>query len=361
VLVLDFKSLYPSIIRTFQIDPLGHGRAEAAGRGADPIVAPNGAVFARDPGILPGLLDDLFPRRAAAQAAGDGVTSHAIKILMNSCYGVLGSPACRFASPALANAITSFGRVILLWSKARIESAGYGVVYGDTDSLFVLSGRDDAGAARTLGAALVRDLNDALARHIREVWRVESRLELEFDRLYLRMLLPVMRHGSGGARKRYVGLVDDGSGSSHVEFTGLEAVRRDWTELARQTQREIYERLFSDRPVESYLRQVVEDLRAGRLDDLLVYRKGRRRRMESYTATTPPHIAAARKMSRQPGRVIAYVLTRNGPEPVDERRSPIDHEHYVQKQVRAVAEPVLDLLGLEFDRVIGDDAQMRLF
>jgi len=72
-------------------------------------------------------------------------------------------------------------------------------------------------------------------------------------------------------------------------------------------------------------------------------------------------VAAARKMKARPGRVIAYVCTREGPEPASERRSPIDHEHYVQKQVRAVAEPVLTLLGLEFEQVVGDDTQQRLF
>jgi len=106
---------------------------------------------------------------------------------------------------------------------------------------------------------------------------------------------------------------------------------------------------------------VVDDVRAGRLDDLLVYRKRLRRRLDSYVASTPPHVAAARKMSGKPGRVITYLITTAGPEPVEERRAPIDHEHYVQKQVRSVAEPVLTLLGLDFDRVVGDDTQMRLF
>ena len=58
---------------------------------------------------------------------------------------------------------------------------------------------------------------------------------------------------------------------------------------------------------------------------------------------------------------IRYVITTAGPEPAAERQSPLDHEHYVQKQVRAVAEPVLTQLGLDFDRVIGDEHQLRLF
>jgi DNA polymerase-2 len=358
VLVFDFKSLYPSVIRTFQIDPLGY--LPHAGPDDDPIRAPNGAAFRRQPGILPRMLDELFPRREAAKAAGDKVASQAIKILMNSFYGVLGTPACRFAAPALANAITTFGREILQWSQRRIEAKGHRVLYGDTDSLFVDAGLEDAGAARALGAGLVRELNAELADHVRRIWRVESRLELEFERLYLRLLLPAARHGTAGARKRYAGLVQD-DGEPRVVFTGMEVVRRDWTELAKRIQRELYERLFADRPVKEYLREVVAGVRDGHYDDLLVYRKALRKGLDAYTATTPPHVAAARKMHRPPGPVISYVITVDGPEPADERRFPIDHEHYVQKQVRAVAEPILTLLGEDFDRIVGDDAQMSLF
>ncbi|HEX9811736.1 MAG TPA: DNA polymerase domain-containing protein, partial [Burkholderiales bacterium] len=132
VWVFDFKSLYPSIIRTFNIDPLAYV--------ADPptdgdLIETPGGSFRREPAILPAMLDKLFPRRDAAKRAGDDVAAHAIKILMNSFYGVLGTPACRFYNPALANAITGTGREMLLWSKRWFEAAGYRVLYGDTDSL----------------------------------------------------------------------------------------------------------------------------------------------------------------------------------------------------------------------------------
>ena len=99
------------------------------------------------------MLDELFPRREAAKQAGDDVASNAIKILMNSFYGVLGTPACRFYNPALANSITGTGREMLLWSKRWFEAAGFTVLYGDTDSLFVHSGSDDADAAYEQGTA----------------------------------------------------------------------------------------------------------------------------------------------------------------------------------------------------------------
>lgn len=359
VIVLDFRSLYPSLIRTFQIDPLNLVRPGSAPV-SDPIVAPNGAAFGRGPAILPGILEILMPERAAAQRAGDKVKSQAIKILMNSFYGVLGTPACRFYEPQLANAITSFGRELLLWSRDHVEARGLRVLYGDTDSLFVESGSADTEAARRLGTALAQDLTAALAAHVIHTWRVESKLEAQFDRLYLRLFLPPVRHGTTGARKRYAGLVA-GAQAAQTVFTGMESVRGDWTELAKRVQRELYARLFADQPVEAYLRDVIAELRAGSLNDSLVYRKALRKAPAAYTATTPPHVAAARKLGRTVRGRIAYIMTSAGPEPFGEQRGRIDYEHYVEKQIRPVAEPVLALLGLDFAKVSGDDRQMTLF
>jgi DNA polymerase-2 len=360
VLVLDFRSLYPSLIRTFQIDPWNLVRSpDAAGK--DVIKAPNGAAFHRRPGILTEMLDEIMPRRESALRAGDAVRSHAIKILMNSFYGVLGTPACRFYDARLANAITSFGREVLLWCKARIEAGGRRVLYGDTDSLFVESGESDPHDARRVAESLARDLIGDLGAHIEKTWRVASRLQLQFERLYLRLFLPALRHGTAGARKRYAGLIDVPGGAPKVVFTGMEAVRGDWTELAKEVQRQLYSRLFTDKPLEDYLREVVADVRAGRRDEALVYRKSLRKDPSAYTATTPPHVAAARLIAGKTRGRVAYVVTVAGPEPAADRRHPLDYEHYVEKQVRAVAEPVLAILGLDFARVVGDDRQLSLF
>src|SRR6185436_8690107 len=214
---------------------------------------------------------------------------------------------------------------MLLWCKERIEREGRRVLYGDTDSLFVESGTADSAAARVLGQELAGSLNRDLALHIARRWRVESRLELVFDRLYLRLCLPAMRHGTAGARKRYVGSIETETGS-RVVFTGMEAVRGDWTDLAKDVQREVYRRLFAGEPVEEYLRDVVARLRAGALDDRLVYHKALRKPPEAYTTTTPPHVAAARSMGKRRGRV-SYLITVAGPRPAAGAHEPIDYEH----------------------------------
>ncbi len=371
VWVFDFKSLYPSIIRTFNIDPLG---LVAAPQPGDDVIETPGGAFRREPAILPGLLDELFPRRETAKRAGDTVASQAIKILMNSFYGVLGTPACRFSNPALANSITGLGREMLLWSKRWFEERGFKVLYGDTDSLFVHSGRDDPAAAEAQARELAALLNAELERHIAEQWRVASSLELEFEKLYLKLFLPHARGSARGASKRYAGLVHgrsdagkDARGTAmpgaiaEIEFVGMEVVRRDWTALAKQVQRELYRRLFANEPVDAYLAEVVRQLRQGALDAALVYRKNLRKSPDDYTAATPPHVAAARKSTQAQGRLVSYVMTTAGPEPLDNRQHPLDREHYVAKQVRPVAEPVLETLGLDFERAIGDRRQVELF
>jgi DNA polymerase-2 len=275
---------------------------------------------------------------------------------MNSFYGVLGTPACRFFNPALANAITGMGKHVLLWSKSWFESAGFKVLYGDTDSLFVSSGDADPHAAGRRARELVVSLNSDLTRYVESRWRRDSRLELEFEKLYLRLFLPRARHSTRGASKRYAGWLVGGAGEA-VEFVGMEVVRRDWTALAKRVQRELYQRLFTDQPVEAYLAEIVNRLRKGELDAELVYHKNLRKDTVEYTATTPPHVAAARKSSRPLGRSIRYVVTTAGAEPLDNLTHPIDREHYVEKQVRPVAEPVLETLGLDFEEVIGDTRQ----
>ena len=355
VWVCDFKSLYPSIIRTFNIDPLGYALAEL---GASAVVTQDGTSFSREPGILPAMLDVLFPQRADAKARGDDVASQAIKILMNSFYGVLGTSACRFYNPKIANAITSQGRYLLNWSRDWFHERGYRVLYGDTDSVFVASGMTDPEIAHAEALKLTDAFNADLTAYLKERHDVESRLELEYEKLYARLFLAKTRGGGAGARKRYAGIK---AGSDEVEFVGMEVVRRDWTDLAKEVQRALFTRLFQGEAVAEYLGQKVNAVRRGECDDQLVYRKGLRKSVDSYTTNVPPHVQAVKKSDAPPPRIVRYVVTEQGPELESEMQGAPDREHYVQKQIRPVAEPVLDALGLDFAQVIGDDRQISLF
>lgn len=370
ILAFDFKSLYPSLIRTFNIDPLGHEPDPRPEEAPGLIRAPNGAYFRREPGILPEILKDLFPRREEAKRRGDAIAAQAMKILMNSCYGVLATPACRFYSSAVANAITHFGQWALRWARDQVNAWGHRVLYGDTDSLFVTSGIEGRGhesEALRIGADLCERINEALRKHIHDTWKVESHLEIEFEALFLKFFLPSTRHGGAGARKRYAGLLRKEVGGATVDetvFVGMEVVRRDWTDLSKIFQRGLYERLFHGAgpgELALYLRGFVRDLRAGRHDGNLVYRKALRKDLAEYTATTPPHVKAARKMGRTAPRLIEYVMTCGGPEPVAALSSPIDYGHYVERQIRPIAEQVLPHVGVSFEDALGEVVQGSLF
>jgi len=358
ILVFDFKSLYPSIIRTFNIDPLTHvARPTPAD---DALRAPNGAHFRRSPrGILPELVARLAAEREEAKRAGDAIASNAIKILMNSMYGVLGAGASRLFAPAVANAITTFGQHLIQFAAAWVRGRGLAVIYGDTDSLFVDPREEDAERALALARELRGAITAAVAEHVRTAYRCDSHLELEFETLYRRFFMPELRGGKGGSKKRYAGLVASDAGEE-IEFVGLESVRRDWTEVSKRLQQGLLDLAFHDRPVAEYVRDFVRRLRAGEMDDLLVYKKALRKSLDAYTKTTPPHVRAAR-LSGNAGRIVEYVMTANGPEPAGAATAPFDYEHYVEHQLKPVADAILGLLGEEFDDLLGKRKQLSLF
>ena len=121
VIVLDFKSLYPSIIRTFNVDPL----ALVVGLNEDDAIPGyEGGRFSRKEVILPELIETLWQARDKAKADKNKVLSQAIKIIMNSFYGVLGTSGCRFLDSRLVSSITRRGHDIIIRSKDFIEEQG---------------------------------------------------------------------------------------------------------------------------------------------------------------------------------------------------------------------------------------------
>jgi DNA polymerase-2 len=353
VALFDFQSLYPSLIRTFALDPLAHAQA-----GDDAIVAPNGARFAREGAILPEILERFIARRSAAKQRGDRHADQAIKIMMNALFGVLGAAGCRFFDPEVANAITSFGQQTLFWTREAFEAEGVEVLYGDTDSVFVQL-RAGGEAARREAESLRARVEARVATRLREAYRVEPRLHLELECVYARFFMPRVRGGPGGSKKRYAGLRD-----GTLELVGLEAVRRDWPAVARRLQLGLLERVFADQDPLPFAREIAQRVRDGSLDAELVYaRRVRKATLESYTEITPPHVQAARKAGASPGALIRYVITPAGPEPVRPGRplpGRIDHGHYVERVLRPIADQILEPLGRSFDEALGAPRQMSL-
>lgn len=364
VLVLDYKSLYPSIIRTFLVDPVGLIEGEATTDLRTTVQGINGTTFSRETNCLPQVVTTLWQRRDAAKAQKNEQLSQAIKLLMNAFCGVLGSPDCRFFDPRLVSAVTLRGHQIIQETRRLVNEEGYETIYGDTDSIFISLGRAHANEEAELVAQhLTTKINTRWKTDLRRTLDLESHLEIEFDTHYRRFFMPTIRGTEEGSKKRYAGLVTNEDGSEEMVFRGLESARTDWTRLAQNFQRDLYQRIFRAEPYEELVRDYVRNTREGRFDDLLVYRKRVRRDLKQYQRNVPPHVRAARLADAdnlrhhrptqyQNGGWISYIITVAGPEPTTARTSKIDYEHYIQRQLQPIADAILHSINDGFDNLV---------
>lgn len=371
VLVLDYKSLYPSIIRSFLIDPVGLIEGLKHPDDSASVEGFRGARFSRTRHCLPSIVTRVSEGREAAKREHNAPLSQALKIIMNAFYGVLGSSGCRFFDTRLASSITMRGHQIMRQTRELVEAQGYEVIYGDTDSTFVWLGSAHSGEdASRIGRALVQHVNDWWRAHLHNAFGLQSALELQYETHFSRFLMPTIRGAEEGSKKRYAGLVVRDDGSEDMVYKGLETVRSDWSPLARQFQQELYRRIFHRQPHQDYIRDYVRRTLSGELDDLLIYRKRLRRRLDDYERNVPPHVRAARladdyndRLGRprqyQRGGWISYVISVNGPEPLEVRQAPIDYDHYVTKQLQPVADAILPFVNDDFSTLVG--GQMGLF
>ncbi|HDM8196489.1 TPA: DNA polymerase II [Vibrio harveyi] len=373
VLVLDFKSLYPSIIRSFLIDPMGlvEGLQLEIGKAEDEAVPGfRGGQFHRSKHFLPEMIEKLWAARDVAKKNNEKAFSQAIKIIMNSFYGVLGSSGCRFFDTRLASSITMRGHEIMKQTKVLIEAKGYQVIYGDTDSTFVsLNGPYSQADADKIGIELVEYINQWWGDHLRDEYNLNSILELEYETHYRKFLMPTIRGAETGSKKRYAGLIGEGE-KERIIFKGLESARTDWTPLAQRFQNTLYQMIFHGEDPSDYVREMIEKTNSGEFDDQLVYQKRLRRKLHEYQKNIPPQVRAARladdinaKLGRplqyqNRGR-IEYLITVNGPEPHEYRNSPIDYQHYIDKQLKPIADAILPFIGTDFEQLSAP--QMGLF
>lgn len=360
VVVLDYKSLYPSIIRTFLVDPVGLAEGQHSSNPERLIKGPGSTLFSREKHCLPEIVTALWRARDEAKRAKNEPLSQALKLVMNSFAGVLGASECRFFNPALISSITLRGHEMVKATRNFVERRGYEVIYGDTDSIFIWLKRTHTNEeAHAVAAELVRDINAWWMRTLREEQDLESFLEIEFDTHYKKFFMPTIRGSDIGSKKRYAGLSIDASGKEAMIYRGLEMARSDWTPLARQFQEGLLSRVFQGTPYREFVTEYVQATLQGKKDDLLIYRKRLRHRLDAYVANIPPQVRAARiadeynvrmerPMQYQNGGWIQYVMTQNGPEPLEARRSRIDYEHYLAKQIQPIADAILQPLGEDF-------------
>ena len=296
-----------------------------------------------------------------------------------SFFGVLASPNSRYFDLTMANAITNFGQEIIKLTAKEIEKLGYDVIYSDTDSVFVHT-KLNKQEAEKLGQEISNHIDKFYNVYVKENYNRKSYLDLEFDKLFISLIMPRLRVKEKseksktqeeskdsivkGAKKRYAGLVEEtehGKTKAVLEITGLEAIRGDWTEAAQEFQKELLMKVLKNENPSSFIKQFVKDLNSGKLDKKLVYRKSIRKDLKEYTKTTPPHVKAARLLDKIESNIIEYYITTNGPEPIQKLKHHLDYKHYIEKQIEPIARTILETISIDFKQLIEGSKQKTLF
>ena len=139
----------------------------------------------------------------------------------------------------------------------------------------------------------------------------------------------------------------------------MEFVRSDWTRLAKDFQVELYKRVLYNEEIQNWMNEFVDRFYKGEFNDKLVYKKRLRKDVDDYVKNVPPQVKAAR-MLNEAGSTVYYIITKRGPVPVELNPTDIDYRHYIEKQLKPIADSILILLNLSFDSIV-QSGQLSFF
>uniref|UniRef100_A0A182J684 DNA polymerase n=1 Tax=Anopheles atroparvus TaxID=41427 RepID=A0A182J684_ANOAO len=366
VLLMDFNSLYPSIIQEYNICfttvlPPAVGAEEGAEEDGGDALEPT-ILATNEIGILPRQIRKLVESRRAVKqlmkapdlspelAMQYNIRQMALKLTANSLYGCLGYTRSRFYAQHLASLITQKGREILLNTKSIVERMNYQVIYGDTDSIMINTNITDYEQVFRIGANI--------KQHVNKTYRC---LELDVDGIYKYLLLL--------KKKKYAAVSISKKGDEYActqELKGLDIVRRDWSRIAVLAGNMILGQILSDAPMDERienihlrLEKLKDDLQAGSLSlQLLEITKQLTRSLAEYAdAAQQPHVQVAMRMNKQRNRnfkrgdMVNYIICLDGTSApamkrayhIDEVRDPankekltVDVEYYLAQQIHPV-------------------------
>ena len=348
VAVLDFSAMYPSLMVKYNISP-----DTLVDRGGDDVfeVPEVGHHFRKTPpGFYKIVLSQLIASRQEAKHAAAktprGTPEHKIlkarekatKVITNATYGYAGWAGSRWYSREVAESAAALGRDTINKSIDIAKNLGLKVLYGDTDSLFV-------GYEEKLVNQFIKEIDENLG------------LEINLGQLYKRILFTE-------AKKKYAGLSEDGE----LEIVGMEAIRGDWSNLARNVQNEVLKLVLQDgnpARARSYVTSLVKDLESAKVPkSSLVIWKTLTKRPDEYEVNAP-HVEVARKMAKEGwpvtvGDKVGFIITKK-PGKLYQKAEPhfkvsldqVDYEYYVRNQIVPATARVLEVFGIAEKDLLG--------
>ena len=348
VAVLDFSAMYPSLMVKYNISP-----DTLVNKGGEDVfeVPEVGHHFRKSPpGFYKIVLSQLIASRQAAKSEAAktprGTREHKIlkarekatKVITNATYGYAGWAGSRWYSREVAESAAALGRDTINKSINIANTLGLKVLYGDTDSLFVEY-------EEKLVNQFIKEIDKSLG------------LEINLGQLYKRILFTE-------AKKKYAGLMDDGE----LDVVGMEAIRGDWSNLARNVQNEVLRLVLDDaNPIraKSYVLNLTKDLKSAKVPkSSLVIWKTLTKRPDEYEVNAP-HVEVARKMAKEGwpvsvGDKVGFIITKK-PGKLYQKAEPhfkvsldqVDYEYYVHNQIVPAAARVLEVFGIAEENLLG--------
>ena len=386
ILLLDFNSLYPSIIQEYNlcfttVDRKLLGDTEDIVDGAEAIAdVPDSAL---ERGILPKVIRNLIMKRRAvkdlikketnaAKLTDYDIRQKALKLTANSMYGCLGFTASRFYAKPIAALITSKGREILQKTVDLAQDVlNLDVIYGDTDSIMINTRCQDLEQTKKIGNQVKKEVN-----------ALYTELEIEIDGVFKTMLLL--------KKKKYAALtISEKHGKVTIgkELKGLDIVRRDWCKLSHDVGNFVLNKILTMESRENlveechdHLRSVAEDVKEGKIPVAkYVINKGLTKDPSKYADKKhQPHVQVALRMIAAGKSVkaldtIPYIVCKDGTNnpptqrayhPADLKKAAlaleIDFEYYLKNQVHPVVtrlcDPIAGTDGAQIAACLGLEA-----
>ncbi|MEM2110679.1 MAG: DNA polymerase domain-containing protein [Candidatus Bathyarchaeia archaeon] len=351
IALLDFKSMYPNIMIEHNVSPDTYIPPSETELFSDVNVAPEvGHKFRKEPpGFYKRVLSSLIAARDEIRLKMKGLDvkslkyrlldarQKAVKVITNACYGYAGWVGARWFMKPVAEATAAWGRNIIANAIKIAEDLGLNVIYGDTDSIFVTH---DPEKIEKLSTIILDKFG----------------LEIKPDKLYERILFTE-------AKKRYCGLLPNGK----LDMVGLEVVRGDWANVAKNIQEHVLEIILKERSPKKaveFVRQFIADLRLKKVPykDLVIW-KTITKPIDAYEVKTP-HVAAAKILEKEGwtltiGDKIGYVVT-SGSGRLYNRVKPfalasydeVDVEYYVTNQVVPAASRILSMFNIKEEELL---------
>ena len=402
VVVLDFKSMYPSIMIANNICSTTLVRDDTTddSYSVSPTTQTRYLSKENRVGLVPHLLEQLMQSRdrhkaalAEARAAGDEAEAflqdqlqYAVKILMNSFYGVFASSFYRFTHPDLGASITEWARHNIRGIIAQVEEDGHDVVYSDTDSIFVRSPVDKQAPIKR-----PEDEDESLSEWEgakRDALQFGERLADRFTRegAELEFETALSAFFSHGAKKRYVGRVV--WPREEMLIRGYEVRRTDSFALLTRTMTDMFEMILDGEEwaAVEMTKSVIDDVKARRTDvaDLVISRscKGTLRRDGSVDFTKVydnpdglPYVRAAKERIRRglpftPGMKVGYIVTNAKMSPmtvepwlvdeIGEKAPKYDPDYYARRLAKSLGR-ITEAFGWSETELLSGSRQQSIF